>query len=135
MTPDQARIVWDTFKLVQPKSEAVAAGFYERLFHLDPDARALFKGDMREQGRKLMQMIGTAVGSLDKLDVLLPVVEDLGRRHVKYGVRPEQYATVGVALISTLQAELGARFDRDAQAAWVAAYSVLSKTMLQAATN
>jgi hemoglobin-like flavoprotein len=48
--------------------------------------KPLFKGDMAEQGRRLIKMIGTAVANLDKLETIVPAVEDLGRRHATYGV-------------------------------------------------
>lgn len=94
MTPDQITLVQESFKSVAPIKETAAELFYGRLFELDPDVRALFKGDMKEQGRKLMTMIATAVNGLTKLDSIVPAVQDLGVRHVGYGVKPEDYDTV-----------------------------------------
>ncbi len=59
MTPDQRRLVRDSFARVAPIAEQAAELFYGRLFELDPALKPLFKGDMKEQGRKLMAMIGT----------------------------------------------------------------------------
>ena len=87
MTPEAQRLVRESFAKVAPIAPAAAAMFYDRLFELDPALRPLFKGDMAEQGRKLMSMIGVAVANLGKLDVILPAVRDLGRRHAGYGVR------------------------------------------------
>ena len=98
MTPDQITLVQESFKSVAPIKETAAELFYGRLFELDPDVRALFKGDMKEQGRKLMTMIATAVNGLTKLDSIVPAVQDLGVRHVGYGVKPEDYDTVAAAL-------------------------------------
>ena len=78
----------------------------------------MFKGDMTEQRRKLMQMLTAAVKGLPRLDRLVPVVEDLGRRHVGYGVRDEHYDTVGAALIWTLEKGLGSAFTPDVKDAW-----------------
>jgi Globin len=80
MTPNAQRLVRDSFAKIAPKATIVAAMFYERLFVLDPTLRPLFKGDMAEQGTKLMGMIGTAVGNLHRLHAILPTVQDLGRR-------------------------------------------------------
>ena len=81
MTPEAQRLVRESFAKVTPIAPAAAAMFYDRLFVLDPALRPLFKGDMAEQGRKLMSMIGVAVANLGKLDVIVPAVRDLGRRH------------------------------------------------------
>ena len=93
----------------------------------------MFPGDMSEQRKKLMQMLTAAVKGLPRLDRLVPVVEDLGRRHVGYGVRDEHYETVGAALLWTLEKGLGAAFTPDVREAWTAVYGVLASTMKRAA--
>ena len=62
---------------------------------------------MSEQGKKLMQTINVAVAGLERLDRIKPVVEDLGRRHVSYGVKDEQCESVGEALLWILGQGLG----------------------------
>jgi hemoglobin-like flavoprotein len=112
----------------------VAAVFYQRLFALDPAVRKLFRhADINEQGRKLMAALGFVVGHLRKPDALLPVVADLGRRHAAYGVRPPHYATVGVALLATLEEALGEAFTPELREAWAEAYILLTGVMQEAA--
>lgn len=117
---------------VEPISSTAGDLFYDKLFELDPELRNLFKGDMADQKAKLMQMIGTAVKMLDRLDELDPVLVRLGGRHVDYGVRPEHYATVGAALLDTLSKGLGDDFTPDVEAAWTEVYGVLKDAMLSA---
>jgi hemoglobin-like flavoprotein len=105
----------------------------QRCGHSSPALRPFFKGDMAEQGRKLMSMIGVAVANLGKLDVIVPAVRDLGRRHVGYGVRQAHYDTVGTALVWTLEQGLGDDFTPETRQAWVEAYTILAGTMQQAA--
>src|SRR6185436_4606236 len=107
MTPEQVALVQGTWKKVLPISDTAAELFYGRLFSLDPSLKPLFKGDMKKQGRLLMTMLGTAVNGLGRLDAIVPAVQDLGRRHVKYGVKDQHYDTVGTALIWTLEQGLG----------------------------
>jgi hemoglobin-like flavoprotein len=133
MTPEAQRLVRESFAKLVPIAPAAAAMFYDRLFVLDPALRPLFKGDMAEQGRKLMSMIGTAVANLGKLDVIVPAVRDLGRRHAGYGVRQAHYDTVGTALVWTLEQGLGGDFTPATRQAWVEAYTILAGTMQQAA--
>ena len=91
MTNEQIKLVHDSFRQVAPIAGQL---FYARLFELDPRLELLFKGNLSEQGRKLMQMLGLAVNSLDRMEQFLPVVRSLGTRHVSYGVRDKDYETV-----------------------------------------
>ncbi|MDX1505130.1 MAG: globin family protein [Spongiibacter sp.] len=133
MTPEQKTLVQESFEKVAPISEQAAAIFYGKLFELDPSLKPMFKGDIEEQGRKLMTMLGTAVRSLDNLEGLVPVVQKLGVRHVGYGVKTSHYATVGAALLDTLAAGLGEDFTPEVKEAWTVVYGVLSSTMIAAA--
>ena len=129
MTNAQIKLVQDSFRQVAPIAETAAQLFYARLFELDPDLELLFKGNLSEQGRKLMQMLGLAVNSLDRMDQLLPVVRSLGGRHVSYGVRDKDYDTVGRALLWTLRKGLGEAFTPDVEAAWSNVYATIASAM------
>lgn len=129
MTPEEITHVKNSFRLVVPIADQAAALFYARLFELDPALRGLFHGDMVEQGKKLMQTIGFAVGSLDRLDTIIPGVRQLGLRHAGYNVREEHYETVGAALLWTLEKGLGPAFTPSTRAAWAKVYWLLAETM------
>jgi hemoglobin-like flavoprotein len=133
MTPEHIALVQRTFADVLPLADTAAALFYERLFTLDPALRVLFHSDMQEQGRKLMTVLQLAVAGLSRLEALLPMVQQLGVRHRSYGVTDAHYATVGAALLWTLQQGLGERFTPEVQAAWTSAYTLLADTMRAAA--
>jgi hemoglobin-like flavoprotein len=135
MTPEQIGLVQRSWRQVLPISDTAAEIFYTKLFTMDPALKPLFKGDMKAQGRKLMAMIGTAVNSLSKLDEIVPAVQDLGRRHVKYGVKDAHYDTVAGALIWTLEQGLGDGFTPEVKFAWVSVYGVLAGTMKDAAAK
>lgn len=135
MTPQQVQMIQTTWQAVVPIKEKAAELFYGKLFELDPALQPLFKGDMKEQGRKLMTMINTVVVNLEKLDTLVPAVQDLGKRHVGYGVQASHYATVGSALLWTLGAGLGDAFTPEVKAAWAEAYGVLAGVMTEAAAT
>jgi len=133
MTPRQIALVQGSWKNVLAVSETAAQLFYLRLFALDPSLRPMFKGDMREQGRKLIAMMSVAVNGLARIETLTPVIEVLGRRHAGYGVKDEHYATVAAALLWALEQGLGAGFTADVRDAWAAAYGLLASTMQGAA--
>ena len=134
MTPKQIALVQASWKQVQPLADYAAALFYSRLFLLDPSLKRLFKGDMQEQGRKVMSMISVAVSSLARLESIVPAVQALGRRHAGYRVEARHYVTVGAALIWTLEQGLGKAFTKETEDAWRAAYGVLAATMQQDAS-
>src|SRR5262245_6564529 len=96
---EQKTMVRSTFVKVALIADQAAQLFYNHLFEIEPSVRPLFANtDMTEQGRKLMQIIGTAVSGLDRLDALVPDIQALGKRHVDYGVKQEHYSKVGEAL-------------------------------------
>lgn len=132
MNASEITLVKNSFRKVLPIADQAAALFYARLFELDPSLRPLFRGDMAEQGRKLMTMIATAVGSLDRLEQIVPAVRALGARHGGYGVKEEHYATVGAALLWTLEKGLGPEFTPAVREAWTSTYSLLANTMIEA---
>ena len=133
MTPQQIQLVQSTWIHIVPISEIAASLFYGKLFELEPAVRPMFRGDMAEQGRKLMQTIGMVVSSLTRLEEILPRVEDLGRKHVGYGVEPRHYDSVGAALLWTLEQGLGGDFTPEVKGAWTTAYVTLANAMKTAA--
>src|ERR1044071_3386083 len=135
MTPESKALVQDSWPLVEPIADPAAELFYGRLFALDPSLKPLFRGDMKEQGKKLMQMITVVVRGLNRLDDLEPAIESLGRRHVGYGVQDSHYDTVAAALLWTLEQGLGAAFTPAVKAAWTEAYTLLATVMKRAAAG
>lgn len=127
------RLVRQGFARVSSMPDATAAIFYRRLFELDPTLRPLFRKDMTERGGKLMQLIEAAVRLLERPEALVPTLEGLGRRNAGYGIRDEHYDTVEVALILTLQQELGPSFTKEARSAWIALFDLIASTMKRAA--
>jgi hemoglobin-like flavoprotein len=132
MDTEQVGLIKASWAKVVPIADTAADIFYNKLFELDGSLKAMFPADLGEQKKKLMQTLGRVVASLDDLPAVLPAVQDLGKRHVGYGVKPAHYATVGAALLDTLQAGLGEAFTPPVKAAWTDAYGTLSKVMIEA---
>src|SRR5438132_5123928 len=130
MTPKQVALVQDSFAKVAPNSEAAAALFYDRLFDIAPQIRAMFPDDMIEQRRKLMTMLAGVVKGLGNLEQVLPAASALAKRHVSYGAKAEHYPVVGAALLWTLEKGLGEAWTSDVAEAWTAAYGTLSGYMI-----
>ena len=133
LTLHQKTLVQASFATIAPIADDAAALFYRRLFELDPSLERMFRGDMTDQRRKLMQMLTAAVKGLDRVDQLVPVVQNLGRRHATYGVEDRHYETVGAALLWTLEKGLGDAFTPETKEAWATVYGILATTMKDAA--
>jgi len=133
VTSAQKQLVHNSFVKIAPIADDAAALFYRRLFQLDPRLKLVFRGDMSEQRKKLMQMITAAVKGLDHLEQLVPVLQDLGRRHAGYGVADAHYDIVGQALLWTLDKALGRDFTPELRHAWTTVYTLLATTMQDAA--
>jgi hemoglobin-like flavoprotein len=135
MTPEQVKLVQDSFAKVAPIAGTAADLFYDRLFTIAPQVRSLFPSDLVEQKKKLMQMIATAVAGLNQVEKIIPAVEELGRRHAGYGVTAQHYEPVGAALLWTLEQGLGADFTPPVKAAWTEVYMTLAGVMQKGAAT
>ena len=109
--------------------------FYSKLFFENPELRKMFPDNMEAQYHKLLEMLNVIVARLDKLDELKSDIADMAKRHVRYGVKPQHYNLVGIALIWTLQKALGDEWNDETKAAWINCYTILSGTMITAASK
>jgi hemoglobin-like flavoprotein len=133
MNEEQIATVKSTWSQVVPIADTAADLFYGRLFELDDSLRPMFPDDLGDQKKKLMQTLGRLVASLEDLESVVPAVQDLGKRHVGYGVKEPHYQTVGAALLWTLEKGLGDAWDPEVQQAWTAVYTLVSGVMIDAA--
>jgi hemoglobin-like flavoprotein len=133
MTPDQVKLVQQSFSMVAPIADQAAVVFYDRLFEVAPSVKAMFPADMAEQRKKLMATLAVVVNGLSNLESILPAASALATRHVGYGARPEHYPVVGGALLWTLEKGLGEAWTPEVASAWTAAYGTLSAYMISEA--
>jgi hemoglobin-like flavoprotein len=135
MTTTQVKLVKDSFAVLAPMSDTAGQLFYQRLFEVEPGLRPMFRGDLHEQARKLMQVLAMVVNGLDRPEQILPLAAEMGRRHIAYGVQHDHYAVVGSVLLWTLAKGLGPDFTAEVKDAWTSAYTMLADTMQRAAQN
>jgi nitric oxide dioxygenase len=82
-----------------------------------------------------MQVIESAVEPLDQWEAIERELERLGAQHVEYGVKPDDYAPVGAALITTLREMLGEHFAEDTEEARTEFYPQVSLVMERGAAK
>jgi nitric oxide dioxygenase len=133
MTPDQVKLVQQSFSKVVPIAEQAAVIFYDRLFEIAPQVKSMFPADMTAQRGKLVATLAAVVNGLGNLDSILPAASALAKRHVSYGAKAEHYPVVGAALLWTLEKGLGAGWTSEVADAWTAAYGTLSGFMISEA--
>jgi len=133
LTPQQIALVQSSFRSVQPMSATAAEVFYKRLFEIEPEVTALFRGDIGRQGREFMQVLAVAVGGLSNVSTLVPMVQQLGVRHAAYGVKARHYDSVRQALLYTLAVILQDDYTDEVRVAWASAYAMLAGIMKEAA--
>jgi nitric oxide dioxygenase len=133
MKAREIALVQQSFEQVAAMGEKAAELFYAELFAIDPSLRAMFKGNMREQHRKLLAALAMVVRSLHTPEKIVGAAEALAVKHVDYGVMPIHYTYVGNALLRTLKKGLGDGYTPELCDAWVAAFRLLAGVMKAAA--
>ncbi|RZU31851.1 globin domain-containing protein [Blastococcus saxobsidens] len=106
--------------------------FYSHLFLSHPETREMFPVSMAHQRDRFFTALGDVVTRVDDLDALVPILRQLGRDHLKFGVLPAHYPAAGASLLATLE-----HFDPDwspeLAKSWAEAYDVVATVMLQGA--
>ena len=135
MTPEREALVRATWRRFEPLAAEHFRYFYDKLFELDPEAKAMFaKANMDLQRHRLMEMMGQLISEFEHPEQFVTDLVVLGRRHVAYGVRDSDYDSAGVALLWTLEEALGDEFTPEARSAWAEAYQQISAIMRRVST-
>src|SRR5437763_13048932 len=119
-------------------AKAAAAGdeaplyFYSHLFLSHPETRAMFPVSMAHQRDRLFQALGQVVANVDDLDALVPMLQQLGRDHRKFGTVAEHYSAVGASLFVTLE-HFDDEWDDAPAKSWTEAYGLVADVMVAAA--
>ncbi len=132
LTNEQKDIIQSTFAQI-PDADQLAIIFYDRLFEIDPSTKPMFRGDMTDQRKKLIQALAVVVHGLGDLSNIVPAIEQLGKRHVAYGVTPDHWNSVGTALLMTLEEVFGEAFTEEVRISWALAYGLIAQTAMAAA--
>jgi NAD(P)H-flavin reductase/hemoglobin-like flavoprotein len=130
---DDLGMLDEHLRLMGDLSDRVINYFYAALFLEAPHLRALFPAAMDTQRDRFFRALTSSVRSLGDPERYVPMFQQLGRDHRKYGVRPEHYEAVGRALVTALRHHGQEYWAPELEAAWQRAYSVMARTMLDGA--
>lgn len=132
ISPQERMLVQDSFDKLMVNSDKTADLFYSHLFEIAPDLKPLFaNANMGEQGSKLLTMIAAVVRSLNDFHRVLPAIQEMGERHVAYGVKKEHYPLLGESLLWTLEQSLGDGFTPATKEAWTNVYNSIADIATQ----
>ncbi|HEY8373709.1 MAG TPA: FAD-binding oxidoreductase [Pseudonocardiaceae bacterium] len=127
------RMIRDTFAIVEPQLDDVAKLFYGMLFSIAPQTRELFPANMEVQRSRLLRALVHVVQMVDRPDELVPFLRQLGRDHRKFGVVSSHYEAVGTALLAAVKHYAGEAWTPVVERAWAEAYTIMARTMQDAA--
>lgn len=133
MNRGDAAIVEDSLAALGPLTVDLGTRFYETLFEAAPSLSSLFRENQADQIMRFVEVLAHVVSNLRATEKITPILRDLGRRHLGYGVTPAHYQTFKLALLKTLQAELEAKWTPDVARAWDRTFDGVARQMIAGA--
>ena len=106
--------------------------FYSHLFLSHPETRQMFPVSMAHQRDRLFSALGDVVARVDDLDALVPILQQLGRDHRKFGTLAAHYPAVGGSLLATLE-HFDDEWSPELAKDWTEAYTLVAEVMIEAA--
>lgn len=130
------KIIKESFEVAKPLADEVVAKFYEFLWTDYPESKALFeKVSMEDQKKALIGSLVFIVDHLEETEKVVKYLEDMGARHVNYGVETAHYGWVGSTLLKTFAHFFGEKWTPELKAQWTEAYTIISTTMQNGAAQ
>lgn len=122
-----------SFQLISARGGEFTERFYRRLFEARPNLRTMFPEDMTAQRKKLLDSLRMVIEHLHTPDRVRAQLEELGRSHVRYGVKPDHYPIVCEMLVGAMGDELGGEWTAELKDDWSSAIELVSEIMLEGA--
>lgn len=127
------RLISGTWAQAEPYLPEMSQTFYGLLFTLAPDVRELFPVNVEVRRGKVMRAIARVVQLVDRPEDLVPFLNQLGRDYRKYGVQSRHYEAMGTAMLAALRDQLGPAWTPEVELAWAEGYTIVARSMQEAA--
>lgn len=131
LSPEHARHLRVSYRLIEPAADLVATLFFRRLRTIAPELQPFLNGSEEAQRRQLLTALLLAVASLDRFQDVLPALNLLGAKYRAMGVTEMHYGAVGEALLWTLKQSLGEDWTSETADAWTALCTVVAEVMTE----
>jgi hemoglobin-like flavoprotein len=135
LTEKQIDLIRESYRWLMPEAQRLSTTFYDDLFRRAPHLRKLFREDLAEQGMKFMTAIGMITGHLADPRTLDARLEELGRGHAMFDLRPMDYREMEEAMIDTLAEAFKSKFSSEIEFAWRSAFGHMAAHMQTAAAT
>lgn len=129
------RLISDTWRQAAPYLPEMSKTFYGLLFTLAPDVREMFPVNVEVRRGKLMRAIARVVQMVDRPGDLVPFLTQLGRDYRKYDVESRHYEAIGTAMLAALREQLGPAWTPEVERAWAEGYTIVARSMQEAAAS
>ena len=131
----QADLIQQSFAAVSERGDELTATFYRNLFADFPETKQLFTDvDLTHQRRKLWAMLTLIATGMKRIHLLAPVLRELGRRHVRYGVAEPFYDCFLDTFMKSLRDIGGDALDNEAADAWERGLGLVCQHMIKGAS-
>ena len=127
----EAEILRTSFDLLTPNVNKIVSRFYDELFVHFPGVKPMFANTTKaKQSKMLIAALKLVIANLDNPDKLVPVLQEMGKRHKGYGAEPEHYSAVAETLLSVMKEIAGKAWTKQVHQAWSEALNLVAETML-----
>jgi hemoglobin-like flavoprotein len=130
--PEVIAAVCASCRAVADRPVRLAEAFYEHLFEIAPQLRAMFADDLTEQMQRMSDTLLGAIARLEIFDTaqLEAALRRLGADHrTRHGVEAEQYRYVGHALTRAVRDVAGLGYSGALSSSWIAVYQYIAGHM------
>lgn len=127
-------IVKSTVPVLKERGVEITQVFYKNMLGENPEIRAMFNPEKQKDGsqpKALAMTVLAAAQNIERLEVLIPAVEKIGRTHVNLNVKPEHYPIVGKYLLGAIKEVLGDVATDEVLTAWGEAYGVIADVFIK----
>jgi len=131
MTQLQIMLVRESWEVARKEPLALKILFYERLFYLAPETRAVFQGV--GHSKILIRNLQAIVDRLEVLDDSTYFIPCLADEFVPMAVRTAHYSVIGEALLWAIEKRLGGRWNQQIAGAWQTLYDTLTAVVRKVA--
>lgn len=126
-------IVKSTAPVLEVHGVAITTAFYKNMFEAHPELLNIFNHANQAKGRQQTALANTVYAAavhIDNLAAIIPVVKQIGQKHVSLGIKPEHYPIVGKHLLGAIKEVLGDAATDDIINAWAEAYGVIADAFI-----
>ncbi|XP_070000482.1 uncharacterized protein glob1 [Penaeus vannamei] len=145
LTEEQKETVKRTWKIIEESVAKVGVVLFMGLFETHPDVQEVFipfrglpmeevqqSKELRAHALRVMGFMEKAVRRLDQPDKLVPLIQECGRNHCRYGAQVQHVELVGPEFIRAIRPALEGEWTPEVEMAWALLLQNIAYVMKEA---